>query len=108
LIFIPTTEIYANVLPMLSYYVFSPNRADNFIVKDFNSSSDRLGFSAQLGVVYPLSKKLGTRTGLSIMAGKLNFSNGLTINNQKVVKVIDELNIEVQPVNSINIEHRNW
>jgi len=75
-------------------------------VKDFNSSSDGLGFAAQVGVVYPLSKKLGTRTGLSLMTGKSNFSYWLT--NQEVVKVIDELNIEEQPVNSINIEHRNW
>lgn len=108
LVFIPPTEIYANVSPMLSYYVFSPNRADNFVVKDFNGSSDRLSFAAQFGVVYPLSKKLDIRTGLSFMAGKSNFSYGLTNNNQKVVKVIDELNIEVQPVNSINIEQRNW
>lgn len=108
LVFIPPTEIYANVSPMLSYYVFSPNRTDNFVVKDFNSSSDRLSFAAQLGVVYPLSKKLDIRTGLSFMAGKSNFSYGLTNNNQKVVKVIDELNIEVQPVNSVNIEQRNW
>lgn len=108
LVFIPPTEIYANVSPMLSYYVFSPNRADNFVVKDFSSSSDRLSFAAQLGVVYPLSKKLDIRTGLSFMAGKSNFSYGLTNNNQKVVKVIDELNIEVQPVNSVNIEQRNW
>ncbi len=108
LVFIPPTEIYANVSPMLSYYVFSPNRTDNFVVKDFNSSSDRLSFAAQLGVVYPLSKKLDIRTGLSFMAGKSNFSYGITNNNQKVVKVIDELNIEVQPVNSINTEQRNW
>lgn len=108
LVFIPPTEIYANVSPMLSYYVFSPNRTDNFVVKDFNSSSDRLSFAAQLGVVYPLSKKLDIRTGLSFMAGKSNFSYGLTNNNQKVVKVIDELNIEVQPVNSINVEQKNW
>lgn len=108
LVFIPPTEIYANVSPMLSYYVFSPNRADNFVVKDFNSSSDRLSFAAQLGVVYPLSKKLDIRTGLSFMAGKSNFSYGLTNNSQKVVKMIDELNIEVQPVNSVNIEQRNW
>lgn len=108
LVFIPPTEIYANVSPMLSYYVFSPNRADNFVVKDFNSSSDRLSFAAQLGVVYPLNKKLDIRTGLSFMAGKSNFSYGLTNNSQKVVKVIDELNIEVQPVNSINIEQKNW
>ncbi len=108
LVFIPPTEIYANVSPMLNYYVFSPNRADNFVVKDFNTSSDRLSFAAQLGVVYPLSKKLDIRTGLSFMAGKSNFSYGLTNNNQKVVKVIDELNIEVQPVNSINSEQRNW
>ncbi|MDZ7934972.1 MAG: outer membrane beta-barrel protein [Emticicia sp.] len=108
LVFIPPTEIYANVSPMLSYYVFSPNRADNFVVKDFNGSSDRLSFAAQLGVVYPLSKKIDIRTGLSFMAGKSNFSYGLTNNNQKVVKVIDELNIEVQPVNSINTEYRNW
>lgn len=108
LVFIPPTEIYANVSPMLSYYVFSPNRADNFVVKDFNSSSDRLSFAAQLGVVYPLSKKLDIRTGLSFMAGKSNFSYGLTNNSQKVVKVIDELNIELQPVNSVNIEQRNW
>lgn len=74
MVFIPTTEIYANIRPMLNYYVFSPNRADNFIVKDFNSSSDGLGFAAQVGVVYPLSKKLGTRTGLSLMTGKSNFS----------------------------------
>lgn len=108
LVLIPPTEIYANVSPMLSYYVFSPNRADNFVVKDFNSSSNRLSFAAQLGVVYPLAKKLDIRTGLSFMAGKSNFSYGLTNNNQKVVKVIDELNIEVQPVNSINIEQKNW
>ncbi|MER0437886.1 hypothetical protein [Emticicia sp. W12TSBA100-4] len=108
LVFIPPTEIYANVSPMLSYYVFSPNRADNFVVKDFNSSSNRLSFAAQLGVVYPLGKKLDIRTGLSFMAGKSNFSYGLTNNSQKVVKVIDELNIEVQPVNSINIEQKNW
>lgn len=108
LVFIPPTEIYANVSPMLSYYVFSPNRADNFVVKDFNSSSNRLSFAAQMGVVYPLSKKLDIRTGLSFMAGKSNFSYGLTNNSQKVVKVIDELNIEVQPVNSINIEQKNW
>ncbi|GAB2630199.1 hypothetical protein GCM10027035_25900 [Emticicia sediminis] len=108
LVFIPPTEIYANVSPMLSYYVFSPNRADNFVVKDFNSSSDRLSFAAQFGVVYPLSKKLDIRTGLSFMAGKSNFSYGLINNSQKIVKMIDELNIEVQPVNSINIEQKNW
>lgn len=108
LVFIPPTEIYANVSPMLSYYVFSPNRTDNFVVKDFNSSSDRLSFAAQLGVVYPLSKKLDIRTGLSFKAGKSNFSYGLTNNSQKIVKMIDELNIEVQPVNSINIEQKNW
>lgn len=108
LVFIPPTEIYANVNPMLSYYVFSPNRADNFVVKDFNSSSDRLSFAAQIGIVYPLSKKFDIRTGLSFMAGKSNFSYGLTNNNQKIVKVIDELNIELQPVNSINSEQRNW
>lgn len=108
LVFIPPTEIYANVSPMLSYYVFSPNRADNFVVKDFNSSSNRLSFAAQLGVVYPLGKKLDIRTGLSFMAGKSNFSYGLTNNSQKIVKMIDELNIEVQPVNSINIEQKNW
>lgn len=100
---------------MLSYYVFSPNRIDNFVIKDFNSSSDRLGFAAnrlgfaaQLGVVYPLSKKLDIRTGPSFMAGKSNFSYRLMNNSQKVMKVIDELNIEVQPVNSVNIEQRNW
>lgn len=108
LVFIPPTEIYANVSPMLNYYVFSPNRADNFVVKDFNSSSDRLSFAAQLGVVYPLTKKLDIRTGLSFMAGKSNFSYGITNNNQKVVKVIDELNIELQPTSSVNIEQRNW
>jgi hypothetical protein len=93
---------------MLSYYVFSPNRIDNFVIKDFNSSSDRLSFAAQLGVVYPLSKKLDFCTGPSFMAGKSNFSYRLMNNSQKVMKVIDELNIEVQPVNSVNIEQRNW
>ena len=93
---------------MLSNYVFSPNSTDNFVIKDFNSSSDRLSFAAQLGVVYPLSKKLDIRTWLSFMAGKSNFSYGSLNNSQKVVKVIDELNIEVQLVNSVNIEQRNW
>lgn len=108
MVFIQPTEIYANVSPMLSNYVFSPNRTDNFVIKDFNSSSDRLSFAAQLGVVYPLSKKLDIRTWLSFMAGKSNFSYGPLNNSQKVVKVIDELNIEVQLVNSVNIEQRNW
>ncbi|WP_188763482.1 hypothetical protein [Emticicia aquatilis] len=108
LVFIPPTEVYANVSPMLNYYVFSPNRNDNFLVKNFNGSSERLSFAAQAGVVYPLGKKLDIRTGLSFMTGKSNISYGLINNNQKVVKVIDELNIEVQPTNSINIEQRNW
>ena len=93
---------------MLNYYVFSPNKADNFVVKDFNGSSDRLSFAAQLGVVYPLSKKMDIRTGLSFMTGKSNISYGVTNINQKVVKVIDEHSIEVQPIRSITIEQRNW
>lgn len=108
LVFIPPTEVYANVSPMLNYYVFSPNKADNFVVKDFNGSSDRLSFAAQVGVVYPLSKKLDIRTGLSFMAGKSNISYGLTNVNQKIVKVIDEHSIEVQPTKSITSEQRNW
>lgn len=108
LVFIPPTEVYANVSPMLNYYVFSPNKADNFVVKDFNGSSDRLSFAAQLGVVYPLSKKMDIRTGLSFMTGKSNISYGVTNINQKVVKVIDEHSIEVQPIRSITIEQRNW
>lgn len=108
LVFIPPTEVYANVSPMLNYYVFSPNKADNFVVKDFNGSSDRLSFAAQLGVVYPLSKKMDIRTGLSFMTGKSNISYGVTNINQKVVKVIDEHSIEVQPIRSITTEQRNW
>lgn len=108
LVFIPPTEVYANVSPMLNYYVFSPNKADNFVVKDFNGSSDRLSFAAQLGVVYPLSKKMDIRMGLSFMTGKSNISYGVTNINQKVVKVIDEHSIEVQPIRSITTEQRNW
>ena len=108
LVFIPPTEVYANVSPMLNYYVFSPNKADNFVVKDFNGSSDRLSLAAQLGVVYPLSKKMDIRMGLSFMTGKSNISYGVTNINQKVVKVIDEHSIEVQPIRSITTEQRNW
>lgn len=108
LVFIPPTEIYANVSPMLNYYVFSPNKTDNFVVKDFNGSSDRLSFAAQMGVVYPLSKKMDIRTGLSFMTGKSNISYGLTNINQKTVKVIDEHSIEVQPTKSMTTEQRNW
>lgn len=108
LVFIPPTEVYANVSPMLNYYVFSPNKADNFVVKDFNGSSDRLSLAAQLGVVYPLSKKMDIRMGLSFMTGKSNISYGVTNINQKVVKVIDEHSIEVQPIRSTTTEQRNW
>ncbi len=108
LVFIPPTEIYANVSPMLSYYVFSPNRADDLVVKDFNSSASRLSFAAQVGVVYPLGKKTDFRTGLSFMAGKSNISYGFTDINQNTVKLIDERTVEFQPINNATVEQRNW
>ncbi|CAH0994518.1 hypothetical protein EMA8858_00628 [Emticicia aquatica] len=108
LVFIPPAEVFANVTPMLSYYVFSPNKSDNILVKDFNSSSDRLGFAAQFGFVYPIHKKLNLRTGLSFMTGKSKISYDLTNDTQKIVKVIDELNIEIEPTNQVNTERKNW
>lgn len=108
MVFIPPSEVFANVSPMLSYYVFSPNRNDNFMVNNLNGSSNRLSFAAQLGFVYPLTKKLDIRTGLSYMAGKSNISYGVSDLNQKVVKLIDEHTIEVSPANSIYSERKNW
>lgn len=108
LVFIPPAEVFANVAPMLSYYVFSPNKGDNMLVNNFNISSERLSFAAQLGFIYPIAKKLDLRTGLSFMTGKSKISYGLTNNNQKIVKVIDELNIEIQPTKSVITESKNW
>lgn len=108
LTFIPPSEVFVNLTPMLSYYVFSPNRGDNLLVNNFNSSSDRLSFAAQLGFVYPISKKLNLRTGFSFTAGQSKISYGLTDNNQKKVTIIDELNIEIEPTKSVITENRNW
>jgi hypothetical protein len=108
LVFIPPTEVFANVTPMLSYYVFSPNKGDNLLVNNFNSSSDRLSFAAQLGFVYPIAKKLDLRTGFSFTAGQSKISYGLTNNNQRKVTIIDELNIEIEPTKSVITESRNW
>jgi hypothetical protein len=108
LVFIPPSEVFVNVTPMLSYYVFSPNKGDNVLVNNFNTSSERLSFAAQLGFVYPIAKKLDLRTGFSFTAGQSKISYGLTNNNQKKVTVIDELNIVVQPTKSVIIENKNW
>lgn len=108
LVFIPPTEVFANVTPMLSYYMFSPNKGDNILVKNFNPSSERLSFAAQMGFIYPIAKKLDLRTGFSFMTGKSKISYDLTNNNQKIVKIIDDLNVEIEPSRSIKTENQNW
>ncbi len=108
LVFIPPSEVFANVTPMLSYYAFSPNKGDNVLVNDFSSSPDRLSFAAQFGVVYPLTKKLDLRTGLSFYTGKSKISYDFTNNNLRSIKVIDETNIEISPTKSLITESRNW
>lgn len=108
LVFIPPTEVFVNVSPMLSYYMFSPNKADNFLVNSFNPSSERLSFAAQLGFVYPIAKKLYLRTGFNFMTGKSKISYDFTNQNEKNVKIIDDHNIEISQTKSTNVELRNW
>ena len=108
LVFIPPTEVFANVTSTLSYYLFSPNKGDQIVVNNFSSSSQRLGFAAQLGFVYPIAKKMDLRTGLSYFSGKSRISYGVTDNSQKSVTVLSDNSIQINPSNSTKNENRNW
>lgn len=108
LVFIPPTELFANVTSTLSYYMFSPNKGDQILVNNFSSTSQRLGFAAQLGFVYPLAKKIDLRTGLSYFQGKSRISYGITDNSQKSVTVLNDNSIQINPGKSTKDESRNW
>ncbi len=108
LVFIPPTEIFANVTSTLSYYMFAPNKGDHILVENFSSSSQRLGFAAQLGFVYPIAKKMDLRTGLSYFSGKSRISYGVTDNSQKSVTVLNDNSIQINPGNATKNENRNW
>ncbi len=108
LVFIPPTEAFANVTSTLSYYMFSPNKGDQVVVNNFSSSSQRLGFAAQLGFVYPLAKKMDLRTGLSYFSGKSRISYGVTDNSQKSVTVLNDNSVQINPGKSTKDENRNW
>ncbi|MBA4851474.1 hypothetical protein [Emticicia sp. BO119] len=108
LVFIPPTEIFANVSSTLSYYMFSPNKGDQILVNNFSSSSQRLGFAAQLGFVYPLAKKMDLRTGMSYFQGKSRISYGITDNSQKSVTVLNDNSVQINPGRSTKDENRNW
>lgn len=108
LVFIPPTEIFANVTSTLSYYRFAPNKGDQILVENFSSSSQRLGFAAQLGFVYPIAKKMDLRTGLSYFSGKSRISYGVTDNSQKSVTVLNDNSIQIKPGNATKNENRNW
>lgn len=108
LVFIPPTEVFANVTSTLSYYMFAPNKGDQVLVQNFSSSSQRLGFAAQLGFVYPLAKKMDLRTGLSYFSGKSRISYGVTDNSMKSVTVLNDNSIQINPGNATKNENRNW
>jgi hypothetical protein len=108
LVFIPPTEVFANVTSTLSYYMFSPNKADQILVNNFSSSSQRLGIAAQLGFVYPLAKRIDLRTGLSYFSGKSRISYGVTDNSQKSVTVLNDNSVQINPGKSTRDENRNW
>ncbi len=108
LVFIPPTEIFANVTSTLSYYRFAPNKGDQILVENFSSSSQRLGFAAQLGFVYPIAKKMDLRTGLSYFSGKSRISYGVTDNSQKSVTVLNDNSVQINPGNATKNENRNW
>lgn len=108
LVFMPPTEVFANVTSTLSYYMFSPNKGDQIVVNNFSSSSQRLGFAAQLGFVYPLAKKMDLRTGLSYFSGKSRISYGVTDNSQKSVTVLNDNSVQINPGKSTKDENRNW
>lgn len=108
LVFIPPTELFANVTSTLSYYMFSPNKGDQILVNKFSSSSQRLGFAAQLGFVYPVAKKMDLRTGLSYFSGKSRISYGVFDSSQKSVTVLNDNSVQINPGNSTRDENRNW
>ena len=108
LVFIPPTEIFANVTSTLNYYRFSPNRGDDILVNDFSSSSQRLGFAAQLGFVYPIGKKMDLRTGFSYLTGKSTINYGVTDNGQKNITVVDNNSVQFESNKLFKTENRNW
>ncbi|RYU93967.1 outer membrane beta-barrel protein [Emticicia agri] len=108
LVFIPPSEIFANVTSTLSYYMFSPNKGDKIMVNNFSSSSQRLGFAAQLGFVYPIARKMDLRTGLSYFQGKSRISYGVTDDSQKSITVLNNNSIQINPGKSTKDENRNW
>jgi len=104
----PPTEIFVNVTPTLSYYMFSPNKGDHLFVSDFSNSSQRLGFGAQLGFIYPLARKFDLRTGLSYFTRKSNINFDVTDDSKKNVVVIDNNSIQINPGSSAMSESKNW
>lgn len=108
LVFIPPTEVFANVTSTLSYYMFAPNKGDQIMVNNFSSNSQRLGFAAQLGFVYPLAKKIDLRTGLSYSTGKSRITYGITDEAQKSITVLNDNSIQINPGKSTKNENRNW
>ena len=60
-------EIYASVMPLLSYYTITPNGNDANYVHSIsvNNDDDRLGFYMQAGLVFTLSNRFKFRTGLT-------------------------------------------
>ncbi|RYE28194.1 MAG: hypothetical protein EOP48_33760, partial [Sphingobacteriales bacterium] len=108
LVFIPPTEVFANVASTLSYYMFAPNKGDQILVNNFSSSSQRLGFAAQLGFVYPIAKRMDLRTGLSFSSGKSSITYGVMDNTQKSITVLNDNSIQINSGKSIKSELRNW
>ncbi|UTA68986.1 hypothetical protein [Emticicia sp. 21SJ11W-3] len=106
--FLPPSEMFINVNPTLSYYMFSPNKGDNVLVSDFSNSSQRLGFGAQIGFVYPLARKFDLRTGVSYFTRKSSISYDITDESKKNVVVVDNNSIQINPGSSAMNETRNW
>lgn len=108
LAFVPPSEVFANISPMLNYYLISPNRNDNFLVKSFNGSEQRLGFAAQFGLVYHLSKKLSSRNAISYFTGKSNISYNLLPNEPNNVTILSDHSLQLNNNNLSQNEAKKW
>lgn len=108
LAFISPSEVFANISPMVNYYLISPNRNDNFLVKSFNGSEQRLGFAAQLGLVYHLSKKFSLRNALSYFTGKSNISYNLLPNEPNNVTILNDHTLQLNNNNLSQNEAKKW
>lgn len=108
LAFIPPAEVFANISPMLNYYLISPNRNDNFLVKSFNGSEQRLGFAAQFGLVYHLNKKLSSRNAISYFTGKSNISYNVLPNEPTNVTILNDHSLQLNNINLNQNEAKKW